>query len=85
MAELWGAYYALYLVWERRAPHVELEIDLEMVVGILKTGISDSHPLSYMVRLCHGFISRDWNVFISHVYKEGNRLGDGLVNYAFTL
>jgi len=28
---------------------------------------------------------RDWNVFISHVYKEGNRLGDGLVNYAFTL
>jgi len=58
MAELWGAYYALYLAWERRAPHVELEIDLEMVVGILKTGISDSHPLSYMVRLCHGFISK---------------------------
>ena len=38
---------------------LELEVDSELVVGFLKDGIIDSHPLSFLVRLCHGFISRD--------------------------
>ncbi|KAG7586822.1 Ribonuclease H domain [Arabidopsis thaliana x Arabidopsis arenosa] len=85
MAELWGVYYGLYLAWERRATRVELDVDSEMVVGFLTTGISDTHPLSFLVRLCHGFIARDWIVRISHVYREANRLADGLANYAFSL
>lgn len=60
-------------------------MDSEVVVGFLKTGISDSHPLSFHVRLCHGCLSRDWIVRISHVYREANRLADGLANYAFSL
>ncbi|KAG7564109.1 Ribonuclease H domain [Arabidopsis suecica] len=85
LAELWGVYYGLYLAWERRATRVELEVDSELVVGFLKTGVSDSHPLSFLVRLCYGFISKDWIVRISHVYREANRLADGLANYAFSL
>ncbi|KAG7579199.1 hypothetical protein ISN45_Aa03g033600 [Arabidopsis thaliana x Arabidopsis arenosa] len=85
MAELWGVYYGLYLAWERRATRVEVDVDSEMVVGFLTTGISDAHPLSFLVRLCHGFIARDWIVRISHVYREANRLADGLANYAFSL
>ncbi|KAG7543761.1 Ribonuclease H-like superfamily [Arabidopsis thaliana x Arabidopsis arenosa] len=85
LAELWGVYYGLYIAWERRATRVELELDSEMVVGFLKTGISEYHPLSFLVRLCHGFLARDWIVRISHVYREANRLADGLANYAFSL
>ncbi|KAG7533623.1 Ribonuclease H domain [Arabidopsis thaliana x Arabidopsis arenosa] len=85
LAELWGVYYGLYIAWERRCRRLELEVDSELVVGFLQTGINDSHPLSFLVRLCHGFISRDWIVRVSHVYREANRLADGLANYAFTL
>ncbi|KAG7559686.1 Reverse transcriptase domain [Arabidopsis thaliana x Arabidopsis arenosa] len=85
LAELWGVYYGLYIAWERRITRLELEVDSELVVGFLKSGISDSHPLSFLVRLCHGFLTRDWIVRISHVYREANRLADGLANYAFTL
>ncbi|KAG7599188.1 Reverse transcriptase zinc-binding domain [Arabidopsis suecica] len=85
LAELWGVYYGLYIAWERGYRRVELEVDSEIVVGFLTTGISPSHPLSFLVRLCHGFISRDWIVRIAHVYREANRLADGLANYAFTL
>jgi len=85
MAELWGAYYGLYLAWERKSSHIELEVDSEIVVGFLKTGISDHHPLSFLVRLCHGFISKDWRVRIFHVYREANRFADGLANYVFSL
>jgi len=60
-------------------------VDSEIVVGFLKTGISDTHPLSFLVRLCYGFLSKDWTVRVSHVYREGNHLADGLANYAFPL
>lgn len=73
------------MAWERGLTQVEVEIDSEIVVGFLTTGISDSHPLSFLIRLCYGFISRDWIVRFRHVYREVNRLTDGLANYAFTL
>lgn len=85
LAELWGVYYGLYIAWEQGITRLELEVDSEIVVGFLQTGISDTHPLSFLVRLCHGFISRDWIVRIAHVYREANRLADGLANYAFIL
>ncbi|KAG7534372.1 Endonuclease/exonuclease/phosphatase superfamily [Arabidopsis thaliana x Arabidopsis arenosa] len=84
LAELWGVYYGLYLAWERRIPRLQLEVDSEVVVGFLKTGISDTHPLSFLVRLCYGFLLKDWTVRVSHVYREANHLADGLANYAFT-
>jgi len=85
VAELWGVYYGLYLAWEKKVSRVELEVDSALVVGFLKTGVSERHPLSFLVRLCHGFLSKDWIVRISHVYREANRLADGLANYAFSL
>ncbi|KAL9281726.1 putative ribonuclease H [Arabidopsis thaliana] len=85
LAELWGVYYGLHIAWERGITRLELEVDSKIVVGFLQTGIPDSHPLSFLVRLCYGFISRDWLVRISHVYREANRLADGLANYAFSL
>ncbi|CAA7049015.1 unnamed protein product [Microthlaspi erraticum] len=80
LAELWGVYYGLCIAWEHRAQRVEIEVDSEMVVGFLTTGIGEANPLSFLVHLCHGFISRDWIVRVSHVYREANRLADGLAN-----
>lgn len=85
LAELWGVYYGLYIAWEHRITRLELEVDSEMVVGFLTTGISESHHFSFLVRLCYGFLSRYWIVHISHLYREANRLADGLANYAFSL
>jgi len=85
MAELWGVYYGLVIAWERGFRRVELEVDSKLVVGFLQTGVTEMHPLSFLVRLCHGFISRDWLVRVTHVYREANRLADGLANYAFSL
>lgn len=35
--------------------------------------------------MCHGFLCRDWIVWVTHTYKKANRLGDGLINFVFTL
>lgn len=60
-------------------------MDSHIVVGFLTTGISDSDPLSFLVCLCYGFISKDWLIRITHVHRETNRLTDRLANYAFSL
>lgn len=59
-AELWGVYYGLYIAWDKQTMRLELEVDSEMVVEFLKTGIGETHPLSFLVRLCHDFLSNDW-------------------------
>lgn len=84
LAELWGVYYGLLAAWEKGFRRVEVEVDSEMVVEFLTTGIGDTHPMSFLVRLCYGFLTRDWLVRIVHVYREANRLTDGLANLAFT-
>lgn len=56
-----------------------------MVMEFLTTGIGDTHPLSFLVRLCHDFLTRDWLVRFVYVYREANRLADGLANLAFSL
>ncbi|CAA7034666.1 unnamed protein product [Microthlaspi erraticum] len=85
LAELWGVYYGLVMAWEKRIPQLEVEVDSELVVGFLKKGVSNTHPLAFLVSLCHGFISKDWSVHIVHVFREANRLADGLANHAFSL
>ena len=85
MAELWGVYYGLVVAWEKGVRRVRLEVDSALVVGLIQSGVGDSHPLAFLVRLCHGFIAKDWIVRVTHVYREANRLADGLANYVFTL
>lgn len=85
LAELWGVYYGLVVAWENKVTQLELEVDSELVVGFLKRGINSAHPLSFLVRLCHGYISKDWSIRVSHVFREANCLADGLANHAFSL
>lgn len=56
LAELWGVYYGMFIAWESGARRVELEVDSEMVVGFLTQGIGESHPLSFLARLCYDFL-----------------------------
>ena len=85
LAELWGVYYGLLIAWHKGVRCVEVEVDSAVVVGFFRTGIAETHPLSFLVRLCYGFISRDWIVRFKHIYREANGLADGLATYAFSL
>ncbi|CAA7042938.1 unnamed protein product [Microthlaspi erraticum] len=51
MAELLGVYYGLLMAWESKVQRVEVEVDSEMVVGFLKTGISE--VLCILCRSCY--------------------------------
>ena len=73
------------IAWEKGISRLELDVDSKIVVEFLTIGIGEAHPLSFLVRLCHGFLTRDWLVRIVHVYREANRVADGLTNLALSL
>lgn len=85
LAELWGVYYGLHTAWELGVRRLSMKIDYEIVVGFLTKGISGVHPLSFLVRMCHGFLSRDWIVRFVHIFREANRVANGLANFALNL
>jgi len=68
-----------------RLRKVDLEVDSELIVGFLQSGISEAYPIAFEICLCHSYFSKNWLVRISHVYRETNRLTDELANYTFYL
>ncbi|CAA7014437.1 unnamed protein product [Microthlaspi erraticum] len=62
VAELWGVYYSLCIAWKRGITSLKVEIDSLMVVGFLMTGICDTHPLLFLVHMCHGLLVKNWKV-----------------------
>lgn len=70
LAELWEVYYGLYIAWERRVTHLELEVDSKVLVEFLKTGVNDTHPLSFLVRLRHASFRRTgMSGFLIHIRR----------------
>ena len=45
---------------------------------LVTRGCDSHHPYSHMVEQIRELLSRDWNVRVSHVVKEGNRVADQL-------
>lgn len=76
-------YYGLVIAWEKKIPQLYLKVDSELMVDFLKKRINDSHFLSFLVRLCHALLSKDWLVCITHVFREANRPTYGLANHVF--
>jgi ribonuclease HI len=79
-AELWGVLEGLTQVYRMGFRKVELEIDSEAVVSVLKNGCSKSSSgCSLLKRIWH-LLAKDWVVEISHIYREANHCADALAN-----
>jgi ribonuclease HI len=80
VAELWGVYEGLKLVYRLGFKNVELEVDSEAVVGVIKSGCTMSYGGSTLLKRIWQLLEKDWKVEISHVYREANNCADALTN-----
>jgi ribonuclease HI len=80
VAELWGVYEGLKLVYRLGFKNVELEVDSEAVVGVIKSGCTMSYGGSTLLKRIWKLLEKDWKVEISHVYREANNCADALAN-----
>ena len=85
MAEIWGAWYALNLAWEKNIKKVILEMDNFSTIQIFSKDKSSITVYHGMIMDIKRMFSLDWEVMIQHVYREGNKAADTLANLGITL
>ncbi|CAN1858362.1 Putative ribonuclease H protein At1g65750 [Linum perenne] len=84
-AELRGAEIGLMIVWDMGYKKVHLQLDsLGAVKDILGTQEEDTRH-GRTLDTINELQSRNWEVTISHIYREGNRVADLLAHHEHTL
>ncbi|CAI0374831.1 unnamed protein product [Linum tenue] len=75
----------LQRAWDEGYRKVQLQLDSQVAVKLLQdTGYRD-HAQAGVLSRAHELISREWEVDIKHIYREGNKCADFLANLGHTL
>jgi ribonuclease HI len=85
VAELWGVYEGLRQAYRLGFRKVELNIDSEAVVRVLKKGSSTSASGCSLLKRIRNLLQKNWFIEVSHTYRKANKCADALANIGCTL
>ncbi|CAJ2663874.1 unnamed protein product, partial [Trifolium pratense] len=80
IAELWGVLEGLKLVWRKGYRKVEVNIDSISVVKMILNGMTSSALGFSLVKSIGRLLDEQWEVKISHSYRETNKCADALAS-----
>ena len=80
IAEIWRIFYAPHLAWGKGFSHVILEADSSRAITLLHKDSIDRHLFVSMIKYVRELLLRDWEVRISHIYRETNHVVDFLAS-----
>ncbi|CAN1173011.1 Putative ribonuclease H protein At1g65750 [Linum perenne] len=79
-AELRGILVGLDVVWEVGIRKVEVQVDSRVAIALIYGADNTLHQHASEVSSIRALLQRDWEVTISHVYREGNYAADYLAD-----
>ncbi|CAN1812173.1 Putative ribonuclease H protein At1g65750, partial [Linum perenne] len=79
-AELRGIIISLQIAWENGFRKVDARIDSQAILTLIKDNESATHQHVVDIADLQELIKHDWEVTISHIYREGNFVADYLAN-----
>ncbi|CAN1189729.1 Putative ribonuclease H protein At1g65750 [Linum perenne] len=79
-AELRGVIAGLQLAWDHGYRKVAVRVDSRAILSLVKGVDNPSHLHGREAATIREFFNRDWEVTISHVFREGNFAADYLAN-----
>ncbi|CAL1384527.1 unnamed protein product [Linum trigynum] len=79
-AELKAAAVGLKIAWDEGHKKVELNIDSETAIAIIKNSVDDDHRHGLLAATINKLLSLEWEVKITHVFREMNSAADYLAN-----
>jgi ribonuclease HI len=85
VAELWGVLEGLRFVRRLGFSRVELNIDSQAVVQAIKSKCSHSLVGGSLLKQIWRLLEMDWEVEVSHIYREANKCADALANIGCSL
>ncbi|KAK4488806.1 hypothetical protein RD792_004596 [Penstemon davidsonii] len=68
----------LALAWERRLRRVELEVDSEVVLNLINSADTKTHPLGFIIDDCRRLMGMPWECITRHTLRSGNSCADAL-------
>ncbi|EEF37467.1 conserved hypothetical protein [Ricinus communis] len=81
-AGLWGLYHGLTLAWKLGIRKLLVKVDSMCAVPLV-TGEKDiSSSYAPLVSGIRSMLGQNWQVSVSHVYREANFAADGLASFA---
>ena len=84
-AELWGLYEGLKMAWNSGFRKVLIESDSLSSVQLICSDIRHNHPLYGLIQSCKNLVAAEWSCSITHIFREGNKLADGLARMGYNL
>ena len=85
VAEIWGAYYSLFMAWRDGYRQVLLEMDSKAAISLIQQGTDSRHPYAMVVTRVQELLRRDWQVLYCHIYRKANRAADCLADVGHSL
>ncbi|CAN1344914.1 Putative ribonuclease H protein At1g65750, partial [Linum perenne] len=79
-AELRGILVGLDVVWEVGIRKVAVQVDSRVTIALIYGVDNTLHQHASEVSSIRALLQRDWEVTISHVYREGNYAADYLAD-----
>lgn len=81
-AECWAVLKALQWAWRMNYKKIWIQCDSKDVVEWLSKNLSPISPLGNMIASCKEWISKPWEVKVTHVLREQNEIVDVLAKIA---
>ncbi|KAH9718348.1 putative ribonuclease H protein [Citrus sinensis] len=82
MTELWGLYQGLSLAWNVGIRHLLVEVDNLCVTQMISQQVVVPNVSYALVVAIRDFLNRNWQINISHIYREANSAADFMANMA---
>ncbi|CAN0897275.1 Putative ribonuclease H protein At1g65750 [Linum grandiflorum] len=79
-AEIRGIVEGLRLAWSLGIQRIRVQSDSAAAIAILSNSASLDHQHAILVMQYQEFGKRQWEVTLTHIYREANRAADYLAN-----
>ncbi|CAN1171504.1 Putative ribonuclease H protein At1g65750, partial [Linum perenne] len=79
-AELRGLNIGLNMAWEHGFRKVSARVDSQAILSLVRTDEDATHQHVVDISDLRELLQRDWEVTITHIYREGNFAADYLAN-----
>ncbi|CAI0392378.1 unnamed protein product [Linum tenue] len=83
-AELRGAVQGLQVAWDEGYRRVQLQLDSQVAVKLLQEKDNRDHAQVGVMSRAQELLSKQWEVEVHHIYREGNKCADFLANLGHT-
>ena len=82
MAELWGLFQGLTLAWDVGIKRLLVEVDSLGVTQMISKQVVVPNVFHALIIAIRDLLSRNWQISISHIYREANSAADFMANMA---